>query len=88
MTTINSTESNASILTDDRTMTDNNFVAAEIEEGVVADPAEATSPTQTRPYSRLSWVSRQYDIDGDGILDPTELASRLYLSSVVSLHHS
>jgi hypothetical protein len=69
-------------------MTDNNFVAAEIEEGVVADPAEATSPTQTRPNHRLSWVSRQYDIDGDGILDPTELASRLYLSSVVSFHHS
>ncbi len=64
-------------------MTDNNFVA-EIEEGVVegSDPTETVSPTPLRKMeNRLSVVSRQYDIDGDGVLDPAELASRLYLSS-------
>ena len=63
---------------------DSNNVA-EIEEGVIeeADPAEPTSSTQASPRkagTRLSIVSQKYDINGDGVLDPAELASKLYHS--------
>ena len=70
-------------------MTNYNYVA-KIEEGVVegTDPAETTSPAPPRKMeNRLSRVSRQYNIGGNGVLDPAELASRLYLSSRCIDHH-
>ena len=60
-------------------MTDlNNFT--EVEEGVIADTPKTTSHTKNEMHhtnERLSLVSRQYDINGDGVLDEAELASRL-----------
>ncbi|KAL3785303.1 hypothetical protein ACHAW5_008335 [Stephanodiscus triporus] len=61
-------------------MSDNNNVT-EIEEGVIegTEPIQATSSNLActkRAATRLSMVSKQYDIDGDGVLDPAELAMR------------
>jgi hypothetical protein len=71
MTDIKSNQSNANLTNNER-MTDDKLVA-EVEEGVFAD-----SPQPTRPFPKtvLSMVSRKYDIDGDGVLDETELASK------------
>lgn len=68
-------------------MSDNNNVT-EIEEGVIegTEPIQATSSNQActkRAATRLSMVSKQYDIDGDGVLDPAELASKLPIPHVV-----
>ena len=82
MTNNNSAEN--TIMTNDCTMTDDNCIA-EIEEGVMEaiDPTDSTGPTNTRSKdrNRLSLVSQKYDVDGDGVLDAAELASRLYLLS-------
>ena len=72
-------------MTENSAMLDNNDVT-EIEEGVIegTDPAE---PTSSKEKTRLSMVSQKYDIDGDGVLDPAELASKLSFRCVTSLCH-
>ena len=60
--------------------------SARMEEGGFVDEAvpsiSSTSTTSSassaKARSRLSTVSKQYDIDGDGELDDAELASKLY----------
>ena len=52
----------------------NDKLVAEVKEGMIADYSHKT----TRPTTcetRLSMVSRQYDINDDGVLDKSELAS-------------
>jgi hypothetical protein len=82
MTNNNSAEN--TIMTNDYTMTDENYIA-EIEEGVMEaiDPTDSKGPTNTlsKGRNRLSFVSQKYDVDGDGVLDAAELASRLHLLS-------
>ena len=57
--------------------------SAKMEEGGFVDeavPSTGSSTTTTsssaKARSRLSTVSKQYDIDGDGELDDAELASK------------
>ena len=64
--------------------TDDNYIA-EIEEGVMEASDPATNKTRAKNYNRLSFISQKYDIDGDGVLDAAELASKLQL--LVSLHN-
>ena len=61
--------------------------SARMEQGGFIDEAvpSSTSSTSTtssasaaKARSRLSTVSKQYDIDGDGELDDAELASELF----------
>jgi len=60
--------------------------SAKMEEGGFVDeavPSTSSSTTSTsstssaKARSRLSTVSKKYDVDGDGELDDAELASKL-----------
>jgi len=84
MSDIISAQSNANLKNNESTTDE--IVVSEVEEGVIADD----SPETERPNlkMRLSLVSRQYDIDGDGVLDEAELASRLHRSFVLLMHDS
>ena len=79
MTDINITQSNT-ILTNNKSMTDDKFVD-EVEEGVITDSNKTKMPPPKTRKTRLSVVSQQYDINKDGVLDEAELASTLLVIS-------
>ena len=80
MTDANNAKRNANS-TNDEPMTDDKLVVAEVEEGVIADSSPETTGPATTMTKRLSFLSRKYDIDGDGVLDDAELASKLILDN-------
>ena len=49
-----------------------------VDEAVSSTTSTTSSASAAKARSRLSTVSKQYDIDGDGELDDAELASELF----------
>lgn len=54
----------------------NGNVAASMEEGIPTAKSNGSSLIQRQTSSRLSAISRKYDVDGDGKLDEAEQAMR------------